>query len=308
MTVKNFIPRGIVRTAWKGVGASKTGRMMHWLREVKSPQILISSSAFGTTTMGWTYAVGSDTLATTFWFSNESNSRLTFGNSGTEIGREPRMDEGTASSLSWKWQGAPRMGRQTPSNIEGTSFINSLNVDWISGKFGTSDGEVVIAANTQAWGYWAGSIPSFFCVAFEMTGCRRSWRTWTEVTTGPPELAAQTNDAENWPSDTIGAPVAVIALGPWEDNGMSLNWHRYKQAGMASMDAPESGSIWMNDSSTLQAGVTLSRTLSSGRMDWTKILPAVSGLEDELPWVHTDWKWSNLWHEWHSFPNAGHSS
>jgi hypothetical protein len=42
------------------------------------------------------------------------------------------------------------MGRQTPSNIEGTSFINSLNVDWISGNFGTSDGEVVIAANTQA--------------------------------------------------------------------------------------------------------------------------------------------------------------
>jgi hypothetical protein len=38
---------------------------MHRLREVKSPQILISSSAFGTITMGWTHAVGSDTLAMT---------------------------------------------------------------------------------------------------------------------------------------------------------------------------------------------------------------------------------------------------
>jgi hypothetical protein len=145
--------------------------MMHRLRDVKSPQILISSFAFGTTTMGWTQAVGSVTLTMTFCCSNESNSRLTFGIKGTEMGREPRIDEGTASSLSWKWHGAPRIGRQTPSKMEGTSDINSINVDWMTGDFGTLDSEERMDANTQVWGYWAGSIPSFFCVSFETTGC-----------------------------------------------------------------------------------------------------------------------------------------
>jgi hypothetical protein len=57
------------------------------------------------------------------------------------MGREPRIDEGTASSLSWKWQGAPRIGRQTPSKMEGTSNINPINVDWMTGDSRTLDSE-----------------------------------------------------------------------------------------------------------------------------------------------------------------------
>jgi hypothetical protein len=59
-------------------------------------------------------------------------------------------------------------------------------------------------------------------------------------------------------------------------------------AGIASIDAPESGSTRMTIEELLEAGTTPSSTMSSGMMDWIVMLPAVSGFGVELPpWVHT---------------------
>jgi hypothetical protein len=59
-------------------------------------------------------------------------------------------------------------------------------------------------------------------------------------------------------------------------------------AGMASIDAPESGSTRMKILELLEAGKTPSSTMSSGMMEQIVMLLAISGFGVELPpWVHT---------------------
>jgi hypothetical protein len=59
-------------------------------------------------------------------------------------------------------------------------------------------------------------------------------------------------------------------------------------AGMASIDAPESGSTRMKILELLEAGKTPSSTMSSGMMKQIVMLLAISGFGVELPpWVHT---------------------
>jgi hypothetical protein len=58
---------------------------------------------------------------------------------------------------------------------------------------------------------------------------------------------------------------------------MCLKWLQNMAAGMASIDAPESGSTRMKIVESLVTGETPSSTISSGVMEWIVMLPAVSG-------------------------------
>lgn len=123
------------------------------------------------------------------------------------------------------------------------------------GAVAVNDG-VVTTANTQAWGYWDGSIPNFFCDALKHRLLK------------VPEDVDSYGDAVNgsggpyqwsWevPIEDIADPVAVTACGPPSTNGTCLKWFQIMMAGMASIEAPESGSTRMKTVGLLQAGETV---------------------------------------------------
>lgn len=110
------------------------------------------------------------------------------------------------------------------------------------------------------------------------------------------------------PSEILGDPVAVTALVVPLDIKRFKLVRKYRLAGRPSMNAPESGS----EEIMILKFMILSWTMSSCKIEFTLMLPAISGFpggplpcaEEPLPFVHTDWKWPDLWHALHFFPIA----
>ncbi len=78
MTVQNFIPGGMVRTAWKGVAVSKFGLVIHSLNSRKSITRRTSPFFYSTAKKGCTHAVDFATFRMMLADSRASNSVFHF--------------------------------------------------------------------------------------------------------------------------------------------------------------------------------------------------------------------------------------